>query len=220
MEENGDGKPMDMNNQSEENDTTDSDSSYDDRRRYFRIDDHIMLKYRVVPSNEVRSVSERLRAPLPNAFSLSSDFAELKQETVLLQRSIENSSPAVSQYMAILDKKLDMIAKVLLIQNMGADEHLWRKVNLGAGGMSFDSHVEIPVSSVLEIKLGLLPSHAGLITVGKVIRCSKKSEGVTGFNVAVCFLHVRDSDRELLVQHVLWRQAQMLRENRESSFKN
>ncbi|THB64674.1 MAG: PilZ domain-containing protein [Gammaproteobacteria bacterium] len=193
--------------------------SYEEKRRYFRIDDHIMLKYRVIPSNEVQAVSDRLRAPLPNAFSLSSDFAELKQESALLQRSVENSSPAVAQYISMLDKKLDMIAKVLLVQNMGADEHLWRKVNLGAGGMAFDSHVEIPVSSVLEVKMGLLPSHAGLITIGKVIRCQKRREG-SGYNVAICFLHVRDSDRELLVQHVLWRQAQMLRESRQADLKN
>ncbi len=201
-------------------DVKDEDDSYDDRRRYFRIDDHIMLKYRVIPSNEVQSVSERLRAPLPNAFSLSSDFAELKQESTILQRSIESSSPAISKYMGILDKKLDMIAKVLLIQNMGSDEQLWRKVNLGAGGMSFESHVDIPAASMLEIKMGLLPSHAGLITVGKVIRCQKKSDGISGYYVALCFLHVRDSDRELLVQHVLWRQAQMLREHRETGLKN
>ncbi len=196
-------------------DTPLEDHMSDERRKYFRIDDHVMLKYRLVPEEEVQFTLDRLRTPLPNAFSLSSDFAELKQEMVVLKRSVERTSPQVAQYLALIDKKMDMVAKVLLIQNMGSDEHLWRKVNLGAGGMSFDSHVEISEGAVLEIKLGLLPSHAGLRTLGKVIRCSKRDENKTGYEVAVCFIHVRDSDRELLVQHVLWRQAQTLREQRE-----
>jgi hypothetical protein len=187
---------------------------WQERRKYFRIDDNVMLKYRVIPTEEVAATTERLKAPTPSAFSLSSDFAEMREQMTLLRRGIEKSTPQIAQYMQMIDKKLDLVAKVLLVQNMGGDDHLWRMVNLGAGGMAFDSPVELPSSSILEIKLGLLPSHAGLRTLGKVLRSDKLPPGKTGYRVAVAFLHVRDSDRELLVQHVLWRQAQTLREQR------
>ena len=194
----------------------DDERLWQERRKYFRIEDHVMLKYRVVPPEEVQSTTDRLRAPLPNAFSLASDFAEMKEQMTLLQRSVEKASPSVAQYLQLIDRKLDMVAKVMLVQNMGTDEHLWRRVNLGAGGMAFDSPVELPEGAILEIKLGLLPSHAGLRTIGKTLRSDKYSDGKVGFRVAIAFLHVRDSDRELLVQHVLWRQAQNLREKRDN----
>lgn len=193
---------------------------WQERRKYFRIDDHVMLKYKVIPPEDVQSTTDRLRAPLPNAFSLASDFAEMREQTTLLQRTLEKSSPSVAQYLTLIDKKLDMVAKVMLVQSMGTDEQLWRKVNLGAGGMAFDTPVEIPSSSIMEVKLGLLPSHAGLRTMAKVLRCDRYNDGKVGFRCALAFLHVRDSDRELLVQHVLWRQAQNLREQRDTTTTN
>ena len=193
-----------------------NEKMWQERRKYFRIDDHVMLKFKVIPTEEVQSTTDRLRAPLPNAFSLASDFAEMRDQMLLLQKNVEKSSPSVAQYLSMIDKKLDMVSKVMLVQSMGADEQLWRKVNLGAGGMAFDTPVEIPSSSILEVKLGLLPSHAGLRTMAKVLRCERYNDGKVGFKCALAFLHVRDSDRELLVQHVLWRQAQNLREQRET----
>lgn len=187
---------------------------WQERRKYFRIDDNVMLKYRVIPTEEVQSTTDRLKVPIPNAFSLSSDFAAMREQITMLKRSIEKNNMQIAQYMQLIDRKLDMVAKVLLVQNMGGDENLWRLVNLGAGGIAFDSPVVLPASSILEIKLGLLPSHAGLRTLGKVLRSDKLPEGKIGYRVAVAFLHVRDSDRELLVQHILWRQAQALRDQR------
>lgn len=183
-----------------------------ERRQYFRVNDTILLQAEAIPADVLPTLRERLSQPLPDAFYLASEFNRIKQETAILHRQLEQQSRSLLRYVDALDSKLDRIAEVLLVQAMGADGARRVEVDIGAEGMGFPSPEPFPGGAVLDLRLALLSSGTGVRLLGEVVRCQR---GEDGYQVGVAFEHLREADRELLVQHVLRRQASMLRSRHE-----
>lgn len=179
-----------------------------ERRQYFRVQDTVLLQAEAIPADVLPVLRERLAEPLPDAFYLASEFNRIKQETAILHRQLEQQSRSLMRYVDALDSKLDRLAEVLLVQAMGADGARRLEVDIGAEGMGFPSPEPFPPGAVLDLRLALLSTGTGVRVLAKVLRCNRTEEG---YRIGVLFEHLREVDRELLVQHVLKRQASVLR---------
>ena len=62
----------------------------------------------------------------------------------------------------------------------------------------------------------LLPSMVGILTVSRVVSCSRRDDGDVHmpWQIAVSYEHLRESDRELLVRHVMNKETRQVRANR------
>lgn len=185
--------------------------SNSERRGYFRVEDEVLLQFELIPPQGIPRLREVLDARLPNAFSLSSQFNELRQANHILQHKLEKESPGVMRYLALLEHKIDKLAEVLVVNEMpGA---LLQPVNLGADGMGFLADHALPLEGLLDVRLGLLSSGRGLHCLGEVRRCESAPGG--GFQIGIRFEYLNPADKELLVQHVLHRQQVLLRQRRD-----
>jgi hypothetical protein len=188
-----------------------------DRRRFFRIEDSISLSYHPVPPEDLEHRLERLETEMEDNFTAASSLASISQRMAGVLHKISVESPEIAQYLKALDQKIDLLGRAMLSNDPSLQEQQAQAVNLSASGMAFNSAQPEKVGTVLELRLILLPSLMGLLIYGEVMGCEKLKDPEQGFshNIRVDFSHMRDSDRDVLIRHVIQRQTRMLRQRRE-----
>jgi len=84
--------------------------------------------------------------------------------------------------------------------------------------LAFESEEALAVGDYLEIKMLLVSCMAVIVTYGKVIYCKTQNNPDSRFShvIGVDYVNMKEQDRELLIRHVVKRQLQQLRENKES----
>lgn len=188
-----------------------------ERREYFRIEDEVLLLFEPLPGMGIKQAQGFIGEAAFDSFQLSSDFNQLKQSTRVLKNQLEKENRSLMRFLGNLDHKIDKLAVLMLVkemQELGAER---LTVDIGADGMGFDyTGNPVAIGETLDIRLGLLSTSQGLRTVGEVVRCNKLDDG--RYNMGVRFEHANEAAKELLVQHVLQRQAQLLRKKHDEEF--
>lgn len=189
----------------------------EDRRGYFRIEDALSLSYHQVLSEELPERLQRLEQGLESHFTVVSSLAAVTQEMAGVLHKIGLESPEVADYLVSLDRKLDLLARALLSSGNELVETPAQPVNLSASGMAFNAAETVAEGAVLELRLLLLPSFTGILTYGEVVGCESRDRAADDFPycIRVNFSHMRESDRDVLIRHVIQRQTRMLRKLRE-----
>ena len=70
----------------------------------------------------------------------------------------------------------------------------------------------LALSAWLAIDLVLLPTNHPIRAIGRVVDCRQNDGG--GFAIAIEFEEIREEDRDMLIQHIVRKQSQILREER------
>ena len=181
-----------------------------ERRRFCRIDDDIILRYRVIGMQETPADIENLDVCLPNRLTLSSTFASTTQQMQPLLAKIQEQSLEIAEYLRLIDRKLDLVARAFLLQEINVEEEPICRVNLSAGGIAFYEENPLAAGTTLELELILLPSYVGILVYGKVAYRKHEPDVVTGlpFRIGVEFCKLRERDRDLIENHVLSREPE------------
>jgi len=188
-----------------------------ERRRYFRIEDEIILFFREIAPDEIPDNRSPRDFPL-DSFSLSASLDLLTQESRKLLRKIERDSPEIGSFLRVVERKIDLIARAFLSYEANLPEQSTQRVSLSASGLSFDVEKPYAPGKVLEIKMVLQPDLVGLVAYGRIVYCKKNiPDFELPYQISVDFVGLRDSDRELLIRHVVKRQLQQLRNKKQSS---
>jgi c-di-GMP-binding flagellar brake protein YcgR len=189
----------------------------DDRRRFFRIDDEVNLFYKVVDEQEVLSASQVTNDLLSNC-SLVTALDMLDQESRLVMYRIEKNDPEIAEYLKIQESKVSLIAQAVMTQGNDFSKGDMRNANISASGLAFECENLIKEGELLEIKLLLTSCLAVIVIYGKVIYCkeTEKDETAMPYLIGVDYINMKEQDREVLIKHVVKRQMQQIRENKES----
>ena len=181
-----------------------------ERRRFCRIDDDIILRYRVIGMQETPADIENLDVCLPNRLTLSSTFASTTQQMQPLLAKIQEQSLEIAEYLRLIDRKLDLVARAFLLQEINVEEEPICRVNLSAGGIAFYEENPLAAGTTLELELILLPSYVGILVYGEVAYRKHEPGVVTGlpFRIGVEFCKLRERDRDLIANHVLSREPE------------
>lgn len=188
----------------------------DERREYFRIADEIALDYRLLKDEEVDGLLERMRSRLVDRFTAASSFAATTRQMAHLIHKVQTESPELARCLQAIDQKLNMIAQLFVSEQMALDDQPTREVSLSAGGVAFRAQHELRTGSLLELRMVLFPSMIGILTISRVIHCERMDDGNSQFpwQVAVEYEHLRETDRELLVRHIMAKETEQLRAQR------
>lgn len=189
-----------------------------ERRRYCRIDDDVILRYRLISEQELPADVAALDTGLPNRFTLTSTFAATSQEMELLLNDIQEQSVKVANYLRLLDHKLELVARAFLMQEIDVHEEPICSVNLSAGGIGFNAEMPIKKDSLLEIEVILLPSYTGILAYGQAVYCRHEpgDHPDLPYRIGAEFCRLREKDCDLIVKHVLARESHLRRVARES----
>jgi len=181
----------------------------DDRREWIRIDDNLLLEYRLL--------SDSADVPPPGLPPVTPDViasAVGKPTADLLARSGEalTASPLLPWVMKV-DWLLEAMLKTLatLHPECMAIARV-TSVNISGGGISFVSLRQFAVGDQLALKV-ILPPFTPIQTVAKVIRAAPSADR-EGFSLATEFVDLRADDQEHLIRHILHAQAERLRARR------
>lgn len=190
-----------------------------ERRKYFRIQDSVMIKYRIIQGAMQDAEHRQLeinRVRIENAravlFGIETEFHEQCER-------LAKEHPAMVGVLQILNRKINLLERVisteiLMPSSTEFTQHETKFVNLSGGGLSVNSESPLSENANLEIDLILLPSHEPMRVFGRVIYCSEIERG--DYEIGIEFEEIRDQDRERLIQHVLHRQSEQIRSEKQS----
>lgn len=184
-----------------------------ERRRYFRINDEIVLYFRECNAGEIPD-HDGFGQQIGDAFSLTASLNHLGEETRQQLRMLEKSQPDVAAYLKVLDQKINLLAKSVLMNDMGLSSEETRHVNLSASGLAFWCDRAIDCGSMLELKMILPPSLVAIATYGKVVHCNQDTESPDSkvpYYIGVELYDIDDNDREILIRHIVKKQMVQLR---------
>ena len=189
-----------------------------ERRQFFRIDDSLSLSYRQVSSDRLAASIECLENEIDSDFTVVSSLAAVSQEMMGTLNKIESSRPEIAAYLKSLNRKIDILGRALMAQTTELLKQPAQAVNLSATGISFQVTEFIQPGSTLELKLLLTPSYAGILSYVEVVGCDpaapEPGEPGEGYNLRTTFVHIRERDRDVLIQHVIQRQGAQIRRAR------
>lgn len=188
----------------------------DERRRYFRIEDTVCLEYRVLSQGELDDCLQRFYSGAATRFSQMSQLANMSFMLKPQLRRIEKRFPDVADCLQIIDEKIDTVVKLFVEESAIFPSHSTRIVSLSAVGISFGVEEALEQDAMVEIKLILFPSYTSVMAYGKVVHVDAAVEFQDKYTVhpAIDFVHIRESDRELLISHVVSKQYRGLVEKR------
>ena len=189
-----------------------SKDSSDERREWIRIDDRVLMEYRLLTEiGTVVPVEATGATPEMIATAVAKPTADL------LARTGESliGSPVLPWIMKV-DYLLEVILNSLAIsQPSSVTMARPTDVNLSGGGVGFVSPREFAAGDQLALKL-ILPPFVLIQAVAKVIRSVPEADR-QGFAIATEFVDLKADDQEHLIRHILHTQAERLRARRATS---
>lgn len=187
-------------------------TSQDERREWIRIDDRILMEYRLLTGS-----GSALPVEIGHTTAESISEAVTKPTAELLARSGETlmGSPLLPWIMKV-DYLLEVILNALAAsQPSSVSMARPMDVNLSGGGVGFAANHEFATGDQLALKL-LLPPFIPVQAIVRVIRSVPQTNG-SGFTIATEFVDLRPDDHEHLIRHILHTQAERLRARRQAT---
>jgi hypothetical protein len=191
------------------NQSTAGDTTSEDRREWLRIDDNLLLEYRLLDE------SAEMPPPVSEPVTDEVIAAAVGKPTVeLLARAGEPlADSSLAPWMMKVDWLLEVLLKTLARAHPGCmDIARVTNVNISGGGISFTSLRQFNEGDRLAIKM-ILPPFTPIHAVVKVIRSSPDPQK-QGCTLATEFVDLNADDQEHLIRHILRTQAERLRARR------
>ncbi|MFT7687526.1 MAG: c-di-GMP-binding flagellar brake protein YcgR [Candidatus Azotimanducaceae bacterium] len=186
----------------------------EEKRRYFRIEDTISIKFELLNSEQAAEREEEMRLPgyhSPNRIQI------VERELQLLIDKLRIQTPELAKAIELMNIKLSIMKESYLedITPRGRKNYI-RNVSLSACGVSFENDEQIKVGEKIDMDLTLLPTDLHIFTLGEVVGCRESEENLGGWMVRVDFYGMPENDEELMVQHIVKRQGQLLANRRKN----
>lgn len=178
----------------------------EDRRRYIRVKDRVLLDVKPLPKEEVQSLIKGYESGEDVPWRDFSPSHMVKDITLPLSR-IKERDEALATILEVIDAKLNYILKALAKENL---DYPNKKVlvDLSAAGIAFNSDAPMEVGQHVQLDFGLLPENHFIRAFGKVVRCEMAGNG---YDVGIEFVWMLEDDKDRLIEHVFQRQVQQLR---------
>ncbi|NOT22133.1 MAG: PilZ domain-containing protein [Nitrospiraceae bacterium] len=189
--------------------TQTSKSLSDERREWIRVDDRVLLEYRLLTDPD--------EGPTPGIPPVAQEAIAAviaKPTSDLLLRNGEHlaESPLLPWILKV-DWLLEVIVKTLAkMQPEGIAIAQVADVTLSGGGIGFLSPRHFAVDDTLSLKIVLSP-FTPIHTTARVIRSVQAKDGVN-YDIATEFIQLNPDDQEHLIRHIIQTQAERLRGRR------
>ncbi|WP_213378954.1 PilZ domain-containing protein [Allochromatium tepidum] len=185
-----------------------------DRRRYFRIEDHMgLLVVPVGPAEQARLI-ESLENPSSRA-GLMNDLHAIRELHLPERRALEYKFPTVAAYVKVIESQIEALAQAIG-DGEGFPNSPDTDACLSAQGVGFDWPEVLEIDSYVDLRLTLFPDRVHIRALARVVRCDAADD--RGYRVAVDFTHLREADREAIIKHVYRLQRLQLQAHAEEAF--
>ncbi|MEY4588962.1 MAG: hypothetical protein RL497_1038 [Pseudomonadota bacterium] len=172
-----------------------------ERRQYFRINDTLGVSYRLIGASKKEE-------------TFWSSLTALDEQINQLLGGLSKTQPLLGKLLALMNQKLERIANQLMLDGELMQKMASRvgEVNISACGIGFNHSQAVDDNSQVALKLHLLPHDTHVAAEGRVVECKKLPEGQYYWRIT--FTRMAEVERDLLIQHLIGRQRQQIREAR------
>ncbi len=177
----------------------------------FRIDDELYLDYQPLDDDEVSQTPVWQHDTSGFCDSLIR-LREISMQSGHILANIRKHHPDIGHYLALLDKKIDILSQLAGTIGLGSEIAPNHQVSLGAEGLGFDNREALTVDTPLRLKLVLFPSHLCLHLQSRVVSCEQREQE---YHIELKFEEVGETEHEALIRHLLERQSAKLRRRHE-----
>lgn len=187
-----------------------------ENRRFFRVTDEISMMLKKVNAEYIKENFKDIPEHLEDG-SLGAELEILNQECLLVLGRIERTSPDLVEYLKIVEHKINLLAQSIIKASNALAKTPLRHVSLSASGLECESDGPHSKGELLEIELLLPSSLASIICYAHIVYCRENTLKHKNhpYLIGMEFTHIREKDRELIIKHVVKRQMQQIRENKE-----
>jgi hypothetical protein len=184
-----------------------------ERRKYYRINDVVMLRYEVVSSTP-GSDDEGGHDASPLEINTATLLSEIDRELNKSINSVWRDHPAVAQALGLLNRKISVLAaQALDYEENDAHSYDSAMVSLSGCGIAFEARQRLEPGTRLRLSVILKPSQIALAVHGTVVSSEERLVSASmPFWVRVDF----DEDlqtQEQIIQHVVQKQGALLSES-------
>ena len=169
----------------------------EDKREYARVDVFIPIKYKKITD------PEELKKP-PRVFG---------DPSLLFPKPLEYpKDQVIADWLKYINSKLDLIINLLGVKKELEADYRYSWVNIGAGGISFETKEKFKEDEIIEIEMvleGVIPTV--IILKGTVSWC-EETEG--GYRIGVKFIDLPERVREIIARFVFEKQREILSKKR------
>lgn len=187
-------------------------SSQQERRRFFRLDDDIRLRYQPVTQEQMDTPA----ASLFPSYDLRSMLANHDTHIEHLLSELRVKEPLVAELVVQLNQKYQCLADQVIADKVAVtgETHPVVTVNISACGLSFIAAESLAVDAYLHIDMILLPGNQRVTCYARVVACEALAPA--GYRWRLDFYRLRSVEQELLIQHLVKRQTQLMRAARDT----
>lgn len=183
----------------------------DERREWIRIDDRVLLEYRLLTDSTERPIPG---LPVSNE-AIAALIAKPTSDLLLRSGGQLAESPLLPWIMKV-DWLLEVIVKALAkMQPEGIAIAQVADVTLSGGGIGFLSPQKFAIDDMLKLKI-VLPPFTPIHTTARVIRSTLAKDGMQ-YDIASEFTDLSPDDQEHLIRHIIQAQAERLRARRKQT---
>ena len=190
-----------------------------ERRTYFRLPNNVLIEYHASNEEELRQFLSDEGSIRRDEIDLGYQLDQISRQLTPLLISIRQESSAVSQYLELLNNKVDTLASMLSFEkfNMDAARGLFEvteTLDISEGGLSFYSRHNLPIGAILFCKLAIVGYRLGMETYGKVVRviADDKSDG---YCIGLELPYLKELDKKNLNRYIIDKQREQLRQRAE-----
>ena len=182
-----------------------------ERRSFFRIGETIALECKLVEASAAESGHPEAFFNNIHSLQLYSELKKIDSENIQYLHEIKELSRPLAEYLHNLNRKMELLGQEAMAEQIPQPpSQTIKQVNLSEGGISFGSTNAIEPAHFIALHMIFLPSHAGLVLFGKVIRCEPTDDGE--FQIATSFHNINETQQQLIGQQIM--RAQMAEKRR------
>lgn len=189
--------------------------SDDERREYFRIDDEVYLKYRVVADEVLTEQPVDHQSEMESGSNLGLTLQTLATQSNNLLAAIRKNQAEIAQYLTLLERRMELLAQSVVREQLGADSKPNTPVDLSGSGLSFRSATRLSEGDLLAVEMLLFPSHIFIRAYARVTASRPDMHPRRPYRIALTFEQITVEAREALIKHTIELQSERLRRSRE-----
>ena len=181
----------------------------DNHRDFYRIECRAVVSCKLLGAALPRGQSPDSHFNESPALALSRELLRVDQENNPALHAIGEKDRAVGSYLAVVNRKIDMLARYLLAQSADATTGDEQSISLSEGGVAWHTAQTLPQGSFVALRLMLLPAWTAVTTHAQIIT---SEHGGAEPLVTASFENLDEAGRQLIARHVM--QVQMAEQRR------
>ncbi|WP_415894257.1 PilZ domain-containing protein [Neptuniibacter sp. PT8_73] len=184
-----------------------------DRRQYFRIDQHVSLELKIISESEISDHPSPTQFDVSPNFLLLSQLQELDSDSSHLLRKVAEKDSNVATLLTVMHNKIERIAQAIASTEMTVGQSAIQEVNLSEGGLQFRHSEAIAKDAFLSIKLVFPDSCIGLLLYAQCLRSDSMGDG--SHLTSVEFIKMPENCRMILARQIFESQAKLRKQQAE-----